>query len=89
MTVRLWVKDAQFDTFAAYEKRAFALMARHGGKVLSVEQTHGSAGSAPDEIHVLEFPGEPAFASYRNDPEVLAMADQREACIEKTEVEFS
>lgn len=40
----------------------------------------------PHEIHVLSIPSDEAFASYRNDPGILALAAERSRVIRKSEI---
>ena len=89
VTAKLWVNEGRFSEFETFETRAFDIMARHGVKVVSVKQNRGAQSGEPHETHVLDFPSMEAFEAYRTDPELLALAEMREACIEKTEIEFS
>jgi len=86
---KLWVKVGRFAEFETFEAAAFEIMERHGGKVLNVQKNHSSSGNQPHEIHKLEFPSQSAFEAYRTDPELLAMGQERKACIERTEVNVS
>lgn len=83
------MKDARYEQFRAFEDAAFLIMARHGAKVVSVIQTHEATDGGPHETHVLEFPNNAAFDAYRTDPELVSMAALREACIAKTDIEYS
>jgi len=89
ITAQLWVKSGRFAAFEAFEAAAFKIMERHGGQVISVQKTHGASGNDPHETHQLEFPTRAAFDAYRQDPDLLAMGQARDACIERTEVAFS
>lgn len=89
VTAKLWVRDGRFEAFAAFEEKAFVIMARHGAKVLRVDQNHSASDGSAHEVHVLEFPDMDSFDAYRSDPALVALADQREACIAKTEVAFT
>lgn len=72
-------KQAEFEDF---ERRAMPALRRHGG---SLEQRlRGAGGAAPDEIHVVSFPDEAAFAAYRADPEYVALAHARAAAIRES-----
>jgi uncharacterized protein (DUF1330 family) len=46
--------------------------------------TGGATVRSPDEIHIVQFPDEASFASYRADPELLALADLRASAIRET-----
>lgn len=89
VTAKLWVKDGRFAEFARFENKAFAIMARHGARVVRIEQNHQATDDVPHEVHVLDFPDNERFEAYRSDPELQALAGEREACIAKTEVDLS
>ncbi len=74
-------KQAEFEDF---ERRAMPILRRHGGTL--EHRFRGTGGAGPDEIHVLTFPDEAAFAAYRADPEYVALADARAAAIRETTV---
>lgn len=81
----LWIRAGRGADFEAFERKALALAARHGGvleRVVRVERRPGA--DDPDEIHVLRFPGRDRFEAYRRDPEAAALAAEREAAIAKT-----
>jgi uncharacterized protein (DUF1330 family) len=82
LTVR---KDA-LGAFRAFEQRAAAVMASHGGRI---ERTVVAAAAAPDlvrEVHVVTFPDERAFRAYRDDARLAAVAHLREASVVHTEL---
>ncbi len=89
VVAKLWVKDSKFDEFRRFETAAFAIMAKHGGRVVDIVQNHATNGDDPHEIHVLEFPNPDAFDAYRSDSELASLAVLRDACIEKTKIEAS
>ena len=45
-----------------------------------------SESEVPYEIHVLSIPSDEAFEAYRNDPGILALAEERARVIRKTVV---
>jgi uncharacterized protein (DUF1330 family) len=69
--------------FDAFEARAAAVMARHGA---AIERAIGVPGAPAREIHVVRFPDEAAWAAYRADPELAALAPLRARGIAATEV---
>ena len=86
----LTVRSARADDFRRFETAAAAIMARHGG---AIERTVRSLPASPDdgsgtfrELHLVRFPDEAAFRSYRADPELAALAELREAAIVATEL---
>ena len=68
-----------------YESRVVPIMKMHGGRVLSAFKPKGHEHpEIPDEIHLIEFPSEAAFQSYRSDSEVARLAERRGLAISKT-----
>ena len=69
------------------ERTAARLMAQHGGRIERAfrrDATHGS--EEPFEVHLVAFPNEEAFAAYRDDARTLALKEQRERLIARTEI---
>ena len=68
-----------------YESRAIPIMKMHGGRVLSAFRPEGHEHpEIPDEIHLIEFPSEEAFQSFRSDSQVARLAERRALAISKT-----
>jgi hypothetical protein len=70
---------------AGYEDRVLALLPGHGARVVQrlwVEDP----GDGPHEVHLLEFPSDAALDAYLADPARLALADQRDRAIARTEI---
>ena len=68
--------------FRKFENKAFKLIAKHGGKLITAFETEQSPlKNAPDEIHVLEFASKAAFDAYRDDPAALGLLAERNAVI--------
>ncbi len=77
-------KEAEFERF---ESAAARLMRRYGGAITRcIRCAPGADLSAPYEIHILEFPDAAAFANYRKDAELAAMAELRTSAIRQTTV---
>ena len=73
-----------------YESRVIPIMSMHGGRLLSAFRPNGNEHpEIPDEIHLIEFPSEEAFQSYRSDPEVARLAERRGVAISKTAIYVS
>ena len=98
VVARLWLREgARVAEFEAFEREAVARLAAHGARIERVVRRRGEgeagatpkggrAEDAPFEVHLLSFPSETAFAAWRADPDVRAMAARREALIARTEV---
>lgn len=82
LQVDLWVKPGKERAFEAYERKAMVNMANYGG--ILVGQSRPEVG--PTERHVLGFPSQAAFESYKQGPEARAVRAERDACIERTEI---
>jgi uncharacterized protein (DUF1330 family) len=83
----LTVRREALDRFRAFERHAAAVMARHGGRI---ERTVVVAPEgSPDlvkEVHIVTFPDERAFATYREDPRRGELAHLRDASVVHAEV---
>jgi uncharacterized protein (DUF1330 family) len=73
----------------SYEARVLPIVRSHGGRLLSAFVPRGDGLNRPDEIHLLEFPSDESFASYRTDPRVQALSVQRARAIASTVVYVS
>ena len=72
--------EAEFEQF---ETAAESIMQRHGGHL---ERRIGIPPGAdqPQEIHLVTFPDRESFDRYRNDADLLAMAELRTRAIRQT-----
>ena|SRR5579871_5417334 len=86
--VSLWLRSGADPTaFEAFESKAARIMARHGGRIEQAVRVQPTKGEeAPFEVHIVSFPSEAAYAAYRADPEILALADERDRVISRTRV---
>jgi uncharacterized protein (DUF1330 family) len=82
----LFVRAGREDEFEAYERRAFALIERHGGRLERRIRCAMADVATPYEVHVLSFPSAADFARYRADPDGQGLADLRARAIERTVV---
>ncbi len=81
----LWARPGEETGLTDYETRVLALYPEHGGEVLQRVRTDGSDGR-PHEIHVFRFASQSAIESYMNDPRRLALAEERDRVVARTEV---
>jgi uncharacterized protein (DUF1330 family) len=70
---------------ADYEDRVLALLPAHGARIVERLRV-ATPGDGPHEVHVLEFPSEAALHAYLQDPARLALADDRDRAIARTEL---
>jgi hypothetical protein len=83
LIVELWLRDDDVAGFEALERRFAVRLAVHGGVIERAVRLDGAL-EGPFEIHVVSFPDEAAFAAYRVDAEVAALAAERERVIART-----
>lgn len=87
IVVLLTVRDrAAFDRF---ERQAVSIMADHGGRLDAAFRPQAPASEQTprvDEVHVLKFSSPEAFARYRADDRLAALAALRDEAIAHTTV---
>jgi uncharacterized protein (DUF1330 family) len=87
LVVILTVRPEALAAFRAFEHAAARIMARHGGAIeRAVTIAPSRPGGPLKEVHIVTFPSPEAFAAYRADPALKALAPQRDASILATEV---
>jgi uncharacterized protein (DUF1330 family) len=83
----LTVRRARADEFRRFETAAAKLMARHGGAIeRAVVLDDPPESETFRELHLVRFPDAAAFAAYRADPALAALAVLREAAVVSTEI---
>jgi uncharacterized protein (DUF1330 family) len=85
MCVLLWPHPGAGDALIAYEDQVLDLVPVHGGTVLQRARSSGADGQ-PLEIQLLEFPSTAALNEYMTDGRRLALADDRDRAVARTEV---
>ena len=88
MIVSLHAHVGQEASLHEFERRAIPILREHGGrleKVVRVDTCLGG-GPAPSEVHVVWFPGEAEFASYRADSRLADLAPLRAQAIASTTI---
>ena len=85
LCVLLWARDGRAAELTAYEDRVLALLGDHDARVVFRGRVT-SERDAPTEVQILTFGSDAALDAYMNDERRLAMSDQREAAVERTEV---
>ncbi|GAA1647885.1 hypothetical protein [Actinoplanes couchii] len=87
LCVLLWARDRQEEALADYEDAVLALLAEHDGRLLQRARTlPGAAEGSPAEIQMIEFDGQTGYDGYMADKRRLALADQRDAAVARTEI---
>jgi len=85
LCVLLWPHDGMDEALIAYEDTVLALVEEHGGRVLQRARTDGT-GDQPLEIQLFEFETQLGLDGYLEDPRRLALADERDRVIARTQM---
>lgn len=81
----LWAREGEVNGLTAYEDAVLAFVSDHGGAVLHRLRGTGDAGR-PHEVQLLRFDSQSAVDSFVQDPRRLALAEERDRVVERTEV---
>jgi uncharacterized protein (DUF1330 family) len=86
--VLLWPRPGREAELIAYEDAVLALVTEHGGRVVQrARSVDPERGPHPLEIHLIEFATEAGVQAYLDDERRTALAEARDAAIERTEVQ--
>lgn len=85
--VTLHVKN--FEALELFETQACSIMEKYQGRMITAFETVRNDNGTGEEVHVLEFPSETEFNSYRVDRELTNLRELREKAIAKTDVTIS
>ncbi len=77
LLVLLYAYPGQEAVLRAFEDRALAVLGEYGSVQRYVAPAVLGLGMAPDEVHVVEFGGELAYAAYRKHVRTLALGAER------------
>jgi hypothetical protein len=81
----LWAREGERTGLSEYEDRVLALVAEHRGEV--VQRAIGDGvGDGPDEVQLYRFLDDAALQGYLADPRRVALADERDRVIARTEL---
>jgi hypothetical protein len=87
LVVTLTVRPEALEAFRSFEQQAARIMSRHGGAIeRAVVIPPAQPGAPLREVHIVTFPSPDAFAAYRADPALAALAPLREASVLHTEI---
>jgi uncharacterized protein (DUF1330 family) len=89
LTVKLYGKNGLKGEFRSYETKALNLFRKHGGEVVVAYEPVRDAADFPDEIQILRIAGKAELERFMNDPERLALSEERSRVIRKTEIYLS
>src|SRR6202012_5695672 len=84
LCVLLWARDGGDVELRQYEGQVLALLTDHDGQV--IHRAHVIGDDGPSEVQILRLGSEDALAAYLSDPRRTALAGQRDAAIERTDV---
>jgi hypothetical protein len=88
IVVFLYAVDGNHRGLADYESIVAPMIREYDGQILSafVPEHREDPRRSPDEIHILQFPGQESFDAYRNDERHEQMRERRSSVIADTEV---
>lgn len=91
ITVHLYGKTGIPGEFKAYEIKALNIFRKYGGEVVIAYAPliKKEAINIPDEIQVLKIASQTDFENFLNAPDRMAMTEERNSVIKKTEVFLS
>jgi len=81
----LWAREGQEAGLEAYEDRVLSCLPDSGGEVLQRVASDGAEGR-PHEVQLYRFPSRQALDAYLRDPRRVALAEERELVIARTEL---
>jgi hypothetical protein len=85
LCVLLWAQPGAEAGLIAYEDTVLRIASSHQGRVRQRVRSSGTGGQ-PLEIQLLEFPSADTLDAFMTDERRLALADERDRVISKTEV---
>jgi uncharacterized protein (DUF1330 family) len=85
LCVLLWARPGAEEALVAYEDRVLDLVPEHGGTVLQRARSDGAEGR-PLEVQLLQFPSSAALNDYLADDRRLALSNDRDRAIARTDV---
>jgi uncharacterized protein (DUF1330 family) len=85
LCVLLWARPGEEAELIAYEDEVLALLADHGAELLQRVRSDGG-DEQPLEVQILRFPSQEALDRYLADDRRVALADQRDRAIARTEI---
>lgn len=85
---RLWLHaTCDLSEYEGFEREAATISKLHGGRIERAFRLYESQSEdEPFEIHLVFFPNEAAFESYRSDPRTIALSEKRKSLIARTEI---
>ncbi|MDQ3247937.1 MAG: hypothetical protein M3Q45_01900 [Chloroflexota bacterium] len=87
LIVTLTVRSAALEQFRTFEKRAAAVMQKHGGRIeRTIAISAADDAEFVQEVHIVTFPNQGALLAYQNDQDMVAVAGLRQASVVKTEM---
>ena len=84
LVVSLFVHPGRQAEFEEFETKASAIMRRHGGTMRRIALAPGADPAQPHEIHIVTFPDQQSYESYRADAELTSLANLRSRAIRQT-----
>lgn len=91
INVHLFANESDITQLREFEREALTVFGQFGGKLIAAFKPANPENSVniPDEIHLLQFPSQEAFDTYRDSPASAPLAPKRNKAIRKTIVYLS
>ncbi|GAA4359157.1 DUF1330 domain-containing protein [Angustibacter luteus] len=86
LCVLLWEHPDRADAVRQYEDEVLALLPDHGARLVSRDVVSPRVEGDPLEVQVIELPDQPALDAYLADPRRVALTEQRDAAVARTQV---
>ena len=84
VVVMLFVGDGGLEALRDFETKAMEVLRSYSAELLSAFRPIPTESDGPDEIHLLKFPSQEAFESFKQDPRHAELAAERSKAISKT-----
>lgn len=81
----LWAREGRATELGRYEDRVLEIVADHGGRVRQRAVGSGDDGR-PHEVQLIEFASGGGLESFLHDPRRVALADERDRTVARTEL---
>lgn len=81
----LWAREGERAGLSEYEDRVLALIGEHRGEVVR-RAISTEPGDGPDEVQLFRFADDTALQAYLGDPRRLALAEERDRVIARTDL---
>jgi len=89
LIVHLYSRKPGLSALRVYEQKVLPILSDHQGRIVtafSPSPDMSTGDELPDEIHIVTFPSQHQFETYKSDPRHAALAQERQQVIARTEI---